>query len=32
MERLESSGIIKIFFKPFSSPYKFNALNIDGGL
>jgi hypothetical protein len=32
MERLERRGIIKIVFKPFSSPDEFNALSRQGGL
>jgi len=32
MERLEKRGIIKIVFKPFSSPDEFNALSRQGGL
>jgi hypothetical protein len=32
VERLEKRGIIKIVFKPFSSPDEFNAASRQGGL
>jgi hypothetical protein len=32
MERLEKRGIIKIVFKPFSSPDEFNVVSRQGGL